>query len=117
MGSVLEGVRVVDFGQYLAGPMTAMFLADYGAEVIRVDPPGGPRWDHPVNSALQRDKRSIELNLKEPEDLSTARRLIQTADIVIEGFRPGVMERLGLSAEVCLGEDGRLIWCSLPGFG
>ena len=117
MASVLEGVRVVDFGQYLAGPMTAMFLADYGADVIRVDPPGGPRWDHPVNAALQRGKRSIELDLKQPDDLCTARQLVRAADIVIEGFRPGVMERLGLSPEVCRGENSRLIWCSLPGFG
>ena len=69
-----------DFGQYLAGPMTAMFLADYGADVLRVDPPVGRRWDHPVNSALQWGKRSIELDLKQPDDLSTARQLIQTAD-------------------------------------
>ncbi len=117
MSSALEDIRVIDFGQYLAGPLTAMFLADFGADVVRVDPPGGPRWNHPVNAALQRGKRSIVLDLKEDADLAVARRLVDAADVVIEGFRPGVMERLGLAAESFLSTNPHLIWCSLPGFG
>ena len=76
MSSVLDGVRVIDFGQYIAGPLTAMLLADQGADVIRVDPPGGPRWDTPANATWNRGKRSITLHLKQPDDLAVATRLI-----------------------------------------
>src|ERR1700756_1723616 len=94
----LEGFRAIDFGQYLAGPLVAMYLADNGADVIRVDPPGGPRWDHPANSILQRSKRSVVLDLKLAADVAAARQLIETADVVIENFRPGVMDRMGLGS-------------------
>jgi crotonobetainyl-CoA:carnitine CoA-transferase CaiB-like acyl-CoA transferase len=70
MASVLEGVRVIDFGQYIAGPLAGMLLADQGAEVIRVDPPGGPMWETPANATWNRGKRSIVLNLKQPDDLA-----------------------------------------------
>ncbi len=112
----LNGVRVLDFGQYLAGPLVALLLAENGADVIRVDPPGGPVWDHPANAVLQRSKRSIVLDLKTTAHLAVARDLISSADVVIEGFRPGVMARLGLAAEEATSADPRLIWCSLPGF-
>ncbi|MCF7550686.1 CoA transferase [Pseudonocardia sp. WMMC193] len=112
----LDGIRVVDFGQYLAGPLTGLFLADNGADVIHVDPPGGPRWDHPVNAALYRGKRSVQLDLKTESGRAQARRLIASADVVIENFRPGVMDRLGLGAASFEAENDRLIWCSLPGF-
>jgi crotonobetainyl-CoA:carnitine CoA-transferase CaiB-like acyl-CoA transferase len=112
----LNGVRVIDFGQYISGPLAAMLLGDHGADVIRVDPPGGPRWVHPSNAILQRGKRSVVLDLKAPEDLITARRLIASADVVIEGFRPRVMERLGLGAGELTAIDERLIYCSIPGF-
>jgi crotonobetainyl-CoA:carnitine CoA-transferase CaiB-like acyl-CoA transferase len=117
MEGALDGLRVVDFAQYLAGPLTAMMLSDLGAEVIRVDPPGGPRWQHPANAILQRGKRSIVLDLTSSTDYQTAWRLIERADVVIEGFRPGVMERLGLGAQAALAANARLIYCSLPGFG
>src|SRR5262245_34006963 len=87
----LTGVRVLDFGQYMAGPMTAMFLADQGADVIRIDPPGGPFFSTPANATWNRGKRSIALDLKRAEDLTTARKLLQWADVLIENFRPGVM--------------------------
>jgi crotonobetainyl-CoA:carnitine CoA-transferase CaiB-like acyl-CoA transferase len=112
----LEGLRVIDFGQYIAGPLAAMLLADNGAEVIRIDPPGGSRWDHPANAILQRGKKSIVLDLKREADRSVARRLIADADVVIENFRPGVMERLGLGPAAMTAEDPRLVYCSLPGF-
>ena len=114
---VLEGVRVIDFGQYMAGPMAAMLLGDQGADVIRIDPPGGPRWNTPANATWNRNKRSIALDLKQETDRETARKLICTADVVIENFRPGVMDRLGLGAVAMTASNPRLIYCSLPGFG
>ena len=91
----LSGIRVVDFGQYLAAPMAAMFLADNGADVVHVDPPDGPRWLDPANAALYRGKRTVRLDLKTPEGKSEARRLMASSDIVLENFRPGVMDRFG----------------------
>lgn len=119
MPSVLEGIRVIDFGQYIAGPMAAMLLGDHGADVIRVDPPGGPRWNTPANATWNRNKRSIVLDLKTDAGRDTARQLIAGADVVIENFRPGVMDRLGLGAAAMTANDAnpRLIYCSLPGFG
>jgi crotonobetainyl-CoA:carnitine CoA-transferase CaiB-like acyl-CoA transferase len=117
MAGVLEGVRVIDFGQYIAGPMAAMLLGDQGADVIRVDPPGGPRWNTPANATWNRNKRSIVLDLKQEADRATARGLIASADIVIENFRPGVMERLGVGPAAMTQAHPRLIYCSLPGFG
>jgi crotonobetainyl-CoA:carnitine CoA-transferase CaiB-like acyl-CoA transferase len=116
MSSVLDGVRVIDFGQYIAGPLTAMLLADQGADVIRVDPPGGPMWETPANATWNRGKRSITLHLKQPNDLAVATRLIASADVVIENFRPGVMERLGLGWQQASSLNPRLIYCALPGF-
>lgn len=116
MTGVLDGVRVIDFGQYIAGPLAAMFLSDHGADVIRVDPPGGPRWKTPANATWNRGKRSIALDLHHSSDVAVARRLIASADVVIENFRPGVMARLGLSAEASCAANPGLIYCSLPGF-
>ena len=116
MPGALEGVRVIDFGQYIAGPMAAMLLADQGADVIRIDPPAGPMFDTPANATYNRGKRSIALDLKSPGDAETARQLVASADVVIENFRPGVMERLGLGAEAMTAANRRLIYCSLPGF-
>lgn len=116
MSGALEGTRVIDFGQYIAGPMAAMFLADQGADVIRVEPPGGPRMDTPANATWNRGKRSIVLDLKEPGDLETAHGLIASADVVIENFRPGVMTRLGLGPAAMTAAHPGLIYCSMPGF-
>jgi crotonobetainyl-CoA:carnitine CoA-transferase CaiB-like acyl-CoA transferase len=117
MPGVLEGIRVIDFGQYIAGPMAAMLLGDQGADVIRIDPPGGPRWDTPANATWNRNKRSIVLDLKKDADRETARQLVAGADVLIENFRPGVMDRLGLGAARMTAANPRLIYCSLPGFG
>src|SRR5262245_37776089 len=114
MAGPLAGIRVIDFGQYVAGPLAAMLLADHGAEVIRVDPPGGPRWPTPANATWNRGKRSIVLDLKRPEDRTVARRLIASSDVVVENFRPGVMERLGLGPRELTEEQPRLVYCSLP---
>ncbi len=116
MTGALDGIRVIDFGQYIAGPMAAMLLADQGADVVRVDPLDGPRWETAANATWNRGKRSIALDLKSPGDLATARRLIERADVVVENFRPGVMDRLGLGAEASSEANPRLIYCSMPGF-
>jgi crotonobetainyl-CoA:carnitine CoA-transferase CaiB-like acyl-CoA transferase len=112
----LDGVKVIDFGQWIAGPLAAMLLAEQGADVIHVDPPGGPRWATPANATLNRAKTSVEMDLKDPRGHADALRLIQSADIVIENFRPGVMQHLGLGAEALAAADPGLIYCALPGF-
>ncbi|GII97274.1 CoA transferase [Sinosporangium siamense] len=116
MSSPLHGIRVLDFGQYVAGPAVALLLADLGAEVIRIDPPGGPRWASPAAAALNAGKKSIVLDLTEPADVTTARRLVAGADVVVENFRPGVMAGFGLGPEDTLALNPRVIHLSLPGF-
>ena len=116
MAPALDGVRVIDFGQYIAGPLAGMLLADQGADVIRIEPPGGPRFDTPANRTWNRGKRSIVLDLHREPDLTIARDLVATADVVIENFRPGVMLRFGLDAETLTAAHPRLIYCSMPGF-
>ena len=116
MAGALDGFRVIDFGQYIAGPLVGMLLADQGADVIKVDPPGGPRWKTPANATWNRGKRSIVLDLKQAGDLATAKGLIQGADVVVENFRPGVMDRLGLGATAMTQANPRLVYLSLPGF-
>jgi len=112
----LTGLRVIDFGHYVAGPLAAVLLADQGADVIHVDPPGGPRWDTVADAFFNRSKRRIILDLKRAGDLAVARRLIATADVVVENFRPGTLARLGLDPdELCSLHPG-LIVCSMPGF-
>lgn len=112
----LAGYRVIDFGQYIAAPAVAMMLADQGAEVIRIDPPGGPWWKTPVNAILNRGKKSMVLDLKNEADHTIARRLIASSDVVVENFRPGVMPRLGLGSTAMARLNPRLVYLSLPGF-
>jgi len=116
MAGALDGIRVIDFGQYIAGPLVGMLLADQGADVIKVDPPGGPRWKTSANATWNRGKRSIVLDLKQAGDLATAKGLVQGADVVVENFRPGVMDRLGLGADAMTQANPRLVYLSLPGF-
>ncbi len=112
----LTGIRVIDFGQYIAGPLAGQLLADQGADVIRVDPPTGPAWDTPANATWNRGKRSITLDLKSPDDVATARHLIASADVVIENFRPGVINRLGLGSEAMTNTNPGILYLSMPGF-
>ena len=117
MTGPLAGLRVADFGQYVAGPLAAVLLADQGADVIHVDPPGGPRMAGAADAFLNRGKRRAILDLKRPGDLAAARRLAAAADVVIENFRPGVLTRLGLDLDAIRQQHPALITCSLPGFG
>lgn len=112
----LSHLRVLDFGHYLAGPMVGMMLADLGAEVIRIDPPGGPRWRDPAFDMLSRGKRSLVLDLKTDAGRQTALDLAARADVVIENFRPGVMDRLGLGPAALRAVNPGLVSLSLPGF-
>src|SRR5258708_9262396 len=112
----LDGIRVIDFGQYIAGPLAAVMLADQGAEVIHVDPPGGPRWKTDADAFYSRDKQRIIVDHKQADDGAIAARLIQSADVVIENFRPGVRERLGLGPGRMTEAMPTLIYCSIPGF-
>jgi crotonobetainyl-CoA:carnitine CoA-transferase CaiB-like acyl-CoA transferase len=112
----LDGIRVIDFGHYIAGPLAAVMLADQGADVIHVDPPDGPKWKSEADAFLQRGKRRISLDLKTARDRDVACRLLDSADVVIENFRPGVMDRLGLGAQSATQRNSQLIYCSIPGF-
>jgi len=117
MTGPLTGLRVLDFGQYVAGPLAAVLLADQGADVIHVDPPGGPRWAGVADAFFNRGKRRVILDLKQPDGPAAARRLAAGADVVIENFRPGVLTRLGLDLDAIRQANPALITCSLPGFG
>lgn len=112
----LHGVKVVDFGQYMAGPAAAMMLGDLGATVVHVDPPTGPIWTGPANATLNRNKLLVAIDLKTPEGLQQAEALIAEADIVIENFRPGKLTRLGIDFAALRERRPDLITVSIPGF-
>jgi crotonobetainyl-CoA:carnitine CoA-transferase CaiB-like acyl-CoA transferase len=123
----LAGVRVLDLTQFLSGPFGTMILGDLGADVVKVEPPGGelsrtitPHFagdDSVYYLSTNRSKRSVVADLKTAEGLGLVRNLAAKADIVVENFRPGVLKRLGLDYEVVSAERPAVIWCSLSGFG
>jgi crotonobetainyl-CoA:carnitine CoA-transferase CaiB-like acyl-CoA transferase len=112
----LSHIRVLDFGQYLAAPLVGMMLADMGAEVIRIDPPNGPAFDDPAFDMLSRGKTVLTLDLKSQEGRETTIELARRSDVVLENFRPGVMERLGLGPDVLRAVNDQLVYLSMPGF-
>ncbi|MBM4763691.1 CaiB/BaiF CoA-transferase family protein [Bacillus sp. B15-48] len=123
---MLDGIKVIDFTQYLPGPYATLRLADKGAEVIKVESPTGDPSRFPPEKdqrdkysfrAQNRDKKSIRIDLKEPENQLKIRRLIKEADVVIEGFRPGVSARLGIDYETIVQEKREIIYCSITGYG
>jgi alpha-methylacyl-CoA racemase len=118
---VLNGITVIDFSHYLPGPFASLRLADLGAEVIKIEPPAGDRLrslaDECVFHANNAGKKSIALNLKNERDLQTAKSLVSKADVLIESFRPGVMERLGLGYDNVREWNDTIIYCSISGFG
>jgi alpha-methylacyl-CoA racemase len=123
----LANLRVLDLSRLYPGPLCSLLLADLGAEVLKVeDPAGGDpvRWVPPtvngmagIFAALNRDKRSVALNLKLPAGAEALRRLARRADVLLESFRPGVMERLGLGYKALASENPGLIYCALTGYG
>ncbi len=120
MTGALDGLRVVEFGSTGPAPFCAMLLADHGADVVRIDRPGGesvtPAGDG-REELLHRNRRSIALDLKSDADRSTATRLAGRADVLIEGNRPGVMERLGLGPSELRASNPRLIYARMTGWG
>jgi crotonobetainyl-CoA:carnitine CoA-transferase CaiB-like acyl-CoA transferase len=116
--SALQGIRVIDFGHYIAGPLAGMLLADQGAEVIKVERPGGdPARAQAAFATWNRGKRSVVLDLQSSDGQAQAQALVRSADVVIENFRPGVAARLGIDYEALVTQHPGLIYCSLPGFG
>ena len=114
MPGPLRGIKIIEFAGIGPGPFCAMMLADHGAEVIRIDRPGGfmdPR------DPLSRNRTSIALDMKNPEAVAIARDLCKSADGIIEGYRPGVMERLGLGPDVLLADNPKLIYGRMTGWG
>ena len=131
----LAGCKVVDFSRLAPGPMATMILADLGADVIKIEQPGGGRRSRDeraasggasaeereqrlrIASPLERNKRSIALDLRNPRGHEVALRLVERADVIVEGFRPGVMARLGLDWERVRALQSRAIYCSISGYG
>ena len=125
---VLQGIRVADFSRVLAGPYATMMLADFGADVIKIESPAGDdtrAWLPPVDGAgnstyfasVNRNKRSVVCDLSTKAGLAHARELALSADVLIENFRPGVMAKFGLDAASLRAERPELVYCSITGFG
>ena len=128
--AVLAGTRVLSFTQFLLGPSGVQFLADMGADVIKIEPPGGRLWERNWSGcdlykngvsvfflAAHRNQRSLSLDLKRPEGQAIARRLVEGADVLVQNFRPGVMARFGLDWERVATVNPRLIYVSASGYG
>ncbi|MGO1629834.1 MAG: CaiB/BaiF CoA transferase family protein, partial [Microbacterium sp.] len=124
----LEGILVADFSRVLAGPLATMTLADLGARVIKVERPGtgddtrawGPPYsEHAATyfEGVNRNKESVALDLKDEGDLERARRLAARADVVIENFLPGTMDRMGLGYDEVSGINPSIVYASITGFG
>jgi crotonobetainyl-CoA:carnitine CoA-transferase CaiB-like acyl-CoA transferase len=116
----LAGVHVVDLSVFLPGPFSTQVLADLGAEVTKVEPPGGDpgrRLGGDLFASVNRGKRSIELDLKDAGDRRVGLELLATADIVVVGFRPGVVERLGVGYEAVRAVNPDIIYCEVSGYG
>ncbi len=127
MALPLEDVKVLDFTRVMAGPFATMLLGDLGADVIKIEPPGGddtrswgPPWigrDSAYFMSTNRNKRSIIIDLKNPRSREVVERLVKRADVVLENFRPGVAEELGISYDKLSRINPRIIYCSISGFG
>jgi alpha-methylacyl-CoA racemase len=112
----LAGIKVVEMAAIGPGPFCSMMLSDMGAEVIRIDRLNQKGDGHRAN-VLQRGRKSIAVDLKNPQGVETTLKLIDQADVVVEGFRPGVMERLGLGPDVCLERNPKLVFGRMTGWG
>ena len=118
---LLEGVRILDLTRLLPGPFCTQYMAQLGAEVIKIEEPDGgdyTRRQFPELFALiNRGKQSVTLDLRTERDVASFKRLVATADVVVESFRPGVMERLGCGYETLKALNPRLVYASLTGYG
>ena len=118
MAGVLDGVRVLDLARGLAGSLAGVYLSDQGAEVIKVEPPGGdPTRTLSASRVWNRGKKSVVLDLKDAAGRDAFERLATTADVLLESFRPGTMDRLGLGYDNLHPRQPRLIYCSITGYG
>jgi alpha-methylacyl-CoA racemase len=115
----LTGLKIVEIASIGPGPFAAMMFADHGADVIRVDRPGGAKTgvSHRTKDPLLRGRRLVELNLKQPENVEKVLQLVERADALIEGYRPGVMERLGLGPNICMARNRALVYGRMTGWG
>lgn len=116
----LEGITVIDFSAQLPGPLASAILADLGADVIKVEPPGGEfarRMPTGLFERMNRSKRSMTLDLKSPASGTVIERLAAKADVVLETFRPGVAHRIGIGPETFRAMNARIVYCSLSGYG
>jgi formyl-CoA transferase len=121
----LDGIRILEFASYVSGPFAGMLLSDLGAEVIKVESPDGGdpfrMWGktdyNGTFGSMNRNKKSVTLDLKTESGLAAARKLALSADVIIENFRVGTMDRLGLSYETLAADNPRLVYCSITGFG
>lgn len=122
--AILNGYRVIDFTSFVSGPTCTRLLADLGAEVIRIERPDKKKGSGPylgnertVDLGLMRGKKSVTLNAKDPEDFAILKKLIQSADIIVENFRPGVTTRMGVAYEQVIEYKPDIIYTSISGFG
>jgi alpha-methylacyl-CoA racemase len=114
----LSGVRVLDLTRLLPGPMCTLHLADLGADVIKVEDTGAGDYAAPaLRGLVQRNKRAMRIDLKQPEGVAVLHALARTADVLVEGFRPGVMERLGVGYPALAAINPKLVFCSITGYG
>ena len=126
MITALDGIRILDLTQVMAGPYCSMLLCDMGADVIKIEPPRGDSTrrmpgaigtDSPSFNAVNRGKRGMVVDLKQPAGLETVRRLAREADVLVENYRPGVLARLGLGYEELAARQKGLIYASISGYG
>src|SRR5262245_12724486 len=129
MRGALEGVRIADFSRVLAGPYATMLLADLGAEVIKVERPGAGddtrQWGPPYDAAgeatyflgVNRNKRSVAIDLATDEGRAAARALALDSDVLVENFKPGTLDRMGLGYDDLRADHPGLVFCSITGFG
>ena len=127
MAGALDGLRIIDQTQVMAGPFASMLLADMGADVIKVEPLDGEHARHVGLEAapgvaasflaVNRGKKGLTLDLKQPEGVAVLKRLVATADVLVENYRPGVATRLGVDYDALAAVNPRLIYCSVSGFG
>src|SRR5512137_1611864 len=128
MPGLLEGIRVLDVSRVLTGPYCSLMLADLGAEVLKIELPGRGddtrAWGPPFLGgesayflSINRNKRSVTLNLKHPEGRKILLELAQRSDVFLENFAPGVADRLGIGVEAVRAANPRIVYCSISGFG